>query len=903
MIIETWLHQDINEPVKVNYLNGNLFTNNENGNRINVILTSNGQAVSVSGTVSGYVVTADGSTVPCTGSESGNRASILIPAAAYQPGPIFITVFVTDGTQVTTIGAVSSTVLSSRTNAQVDPGSVVTDWTQTINAAMQAVQTAAANMSSIIAVPYASITFPVPLGKYTVYNDNLYRCITPIASSEAFTAAHWAQVRLGDDVSDLKNAISNSPFNGIEFVVPVGTEHSSTKDKLYVNIKTGDKYRVVRSGGGTLYAFYSDGTSEYVDDKGIASKDIIAFGIYRNNTSGTSPLTIRMTLAFNPMGADIFDDIVRVKEMEASIEVIKNSIYSLDELAPSATSSGWRLEESSGLCYEASGYKLVKYQVTAGDELKVESDDRFQFQTSASVPANPPINRVGNITYQTGTYILKVPEMATYLIVSTPTNGTAKVYKYKISAINDELHEAEFRIIDGNYTQQTETGYAIKNNVSNGSIVNIDSPVQISNTASIVVRNVYAGMAFRVWGSGQYNYLLWSWLDKDKKLISKADAWDASGSDGLTITAPTNAKYLVCDSTTDYQYGFKVKCLCSVTNLYNDIDGIADQRDAIESNLIDNNTATFVFFSDIHGSSKNFERIIEYAEGRSVNAILNGGDTVINYLNDDSHPLTWYTDGVAGSTVDILSAVGNHDVWSGAYWTKAQPVDIYNAFIKPTVDNFSNIIQPAGASSSGLCYYYKDYSSVRVIILNAMAGAESVSFWDSAEANWLTSVLTDAIANSKHVLIVNHAPFLKSIAVRDEKNHWNSYVDYRTSATYDDIYTESPAVQIVKDFIDGGGKFIGWLTGHIHADSFLTAEGFTKQAMFNIATANCGIHSDGKTYTNSTSKYYDCFNHIAVDTTRGLVKMIRVGWNTDYSIKVRERLCYDYIKGKLLTDN
>ena len=40
-----------------------------------------------------------------------------------------------------------------------------------------------------------------------------------------------------------------------------------------------------------------------------------------------------------------------------------------------------------------------------------------------------------------------------------------------------------------------------------------------------------------------------------------------------------------------------------------------------------------------------------------------------------------------------------------------------------------------------------------------------------------------------------------------------------------------------------------------------------KQAMFNIATANCGIHSDGKTYTNSTSKYYDCFNHIAVDTT------------------------------------
>lgn len=207
-VIETWLHQDLQEPVKVNHLDGNLFSNNGNGNRIGVVLTNNGEDLaSISGTVSGYVVTADGSTVPCTGSKSGNRASILIPAAAYQPGSIFITVFVTDGTTVTTIGAVSTTVMRSRTNAQVDPGSAVTDWTQTINAAMQSVETAAANLGGIVAVPYASITFPVPLGKYTYYNNNLYRCITPIESSESFTAAHWTQVRLGDDVSDLNIAL------------------------------------------------------------------------------------------------------------------------------------------------------------------------------------------------------------------------------------------------------------------------------------------------------------------------------------------------------------------------------------------------------------------------------------------------------------------------------------------------------------------------------------------------------------------------------------------------------------------------------------------------------------------------------------------------------------------------
>jgi len=207
--IETWYNQDLQQPVKVHYLDGSLFSHNSNGNRIGVHVFNNGEPVTLSGTVSGYVVTADGSTVPCTGTRSGNSASILIPAAAYQPGAVFITLFITDGTTVTTLASVSTSVLTARTNNQIDPGSVVTDWTQTVNAAMQSVETAAENLGGIIAVPYANITYPVPLGKYTYYEGNLYRCISPIATSESFTAAHWTQVRLGDDVSDLKSAITN----------------------------------------------------------------------------------------------------------------------------------------------------------------------------------------------------------------------------------------------------------------------------------------------------------------------------------------------------------------------------------------------------------------------------------------------------------------------------------------------------------------------------------------------------------------------------------------------------------------------------------------------------------------------------------------------------------------------
>ena len=243
-VIETWYNQDLQKPVKVNYLNGNLFSHNGNGNRIGVHVFDNGEPVTLAGTVSGYVVTSDGSTVPCTGSRSGNNASILVPPAAYQPGAVFITVFLTDGSTVTTLASVSTSVLVARTENQVSPGSVVTDWTQTINAAMQDVETAAENLGNIVATPYASLTFPVPLGKYTYYNDNLYRCISPIASSESFTPAHWSSaINMGDEVSSLKSAL-NTIFDNTELNTYLGTTANI--------LKWNDTYGYVSSGANQI---------------------------------------------------------------------------------------------------------------------------------------------------------------------------------------------------------------------------------------------------------------------------------------------------------------------------------------------------------------------------------------------------------------------------------------------------------------------------------------------------------------------------------------------------------------------------------------------------------------------------------------------------------------------------
>lgn len=66
---------------------------------------------------------------------------------------------------------------------------------------------AGAGAAGVTASAYsASKTYAV--GDYVIHNSNLYRCTTAITTAEAFTAAHWTQVVLADDVSDVKSDLT-----------------------------------------------------------------------------------------------------------------------------------------------------------------------------------------------------------------------------------------------------------------------------------------------------------------------------------------------------------------------------------------------------------------------------------------------------------------------------------------------------------------------------------------------------------------------------------------------------------------------------------------------------------------------------------------------------------------------
>ena len=127
-MIETWFNQDLLEAVKVRYLDGVVFSMDNLGNRVGVNVYSGGEPATLSGTISGNVIRADGATVAVVGESSGSQAWIDLPQAAYAvPGPISIIIKETVSSAITTLCAVVANVYQSSTDTAVDPGTIIPD--------------------------------------------------------------------------------------------------------------------------------------------------------------------------------------------------------------------------------------------------------------------------------------------------------------------------------------------------------------------------------------------------------------------------------------------------------------------------------------------------------------------------------------------------------------------------------------------------------------------------------------------------------------------------------------------------------------------------------------------------------------------------------------------------------
>jgi hypothetical protein len=119
----------------------------------------------------------------------------------------------------------------------------------------------------------------------------------------------------------------------------------------------------------------------------------------------------------------------RLSQQESNSITFGGELFSEQALSPIEewTQTGMKLSDN-GYRVADEGYKLERYRVFDGDIVKVESDHKWQFQTSYTVPATGTQYKVGNTNVAGEMYVI-VPSTAAYVIISTPIESNAHVYK------------------------------------------------------------------------------------------------------------------------------------------------------------------------------------------------------------------------------------------------------------------------------------------------------------------------------------------------------------------------------------------------------------------------------------------------------------------------------------------
>lgn len=124
---ETWLKADLQAPVTVKRIDGNLFSGDNQGNLVGVTVTDSGEPATLSGDVRGFFIRSDGNTVIMSGTIDGNKVTVVLPSACYTVVGQFSLVIKVGQVAV---GACTGYVYQSNTDSTVDPEHVIPDIDQ-----------------------------------------------------------------------------------------------------------------------------------------------------------------------------------------------------------------------------------------------------------------------------------------------------------------------------------------------------------------------------------------------------------------------------------------------------------------------------------------------------------------------------------------------------------------------------------------------------------------------------------------------------------------------------------------------------------------------------------------------------------------------------------------------------
>ena len=317
-------------------------------------------------------------------------------------------------------------------------------------------------------------------------------------------------------------------------------------------------------------------------------------------------------------------------------------------------------------------------------------------------------------------------------------------------------------------------------------------------------------------------------------------------------------------------------------------------------------SVTLVHCSDIHADTERWQRISKFASDNSMVAIHTG----------DNLKSKWNSDGgfdflLDSGVTNIMNCVGNHDGKKGNDWFGATPKEIYDELFAPYIAGW-DVVQPTDAAEDGLLYYYKDLgTSVRLIVLDLHnvdqnAGdytpkSETVAGYTAAELSWFESVLADAITNNKAVVVATH--YILDNLICDIETAWDEgrnkpHWAETDSARYGCINTQF--VDAVSDFLDNGGNFVCWLSGHLHVSQFSHSSDDERQLQVVVANASMPPYADSGHVRSTVSDYEDDFDVVKIYPDDYVIIINRIGSNLT-RLGLRQRIiAYDYKNNELL---
>ena len=772
------------------------------------------------------------------------------------------------------------------------------------------------------------------------------------------------------------------------FIVKAGYTHSSNNDKLYVNIKAGEKY-FVRHNGTSVYIRYSDWSYKEVVKNEFyetAEKDIISFGVYVGN--GQEDRKIRISIYF-----DSAYELYKVPIIESQYNNLNDRVSYLSigknmigrdpniyypVFIEAGQSITWSYSDGSVLTsrdfyiylydqnktqinyYNATEYSgLTKRTITVTQNTYYIRPSKIlitpiQVELGKEATEYEPYFDNTKMLHDTVNNILLNNFYCVKIDVNAGTSHSSTKDKIKIDLNVDEQYYIYLEVLSGNVSDRIIQLYEYSNNsgtlcgnintknsfIKRTALINADYiSLFISSGSEAISINFYAVRANTYFGmlsksinetkTDIQNIISSSPHDTSESVFSVASGKTHSSTNHKINMNIESGEYInvIYYGTNKravalYSYSngvstsllnqfpegcvYKVKLKTDADSLGLFVDSgntdvsvkfIAFKDNTLYKTLNDDYDKQFLLkllnakrkansykytdlnspeiftvshFSDIHGSTREVKRIQAFKEkfGEYIDDVICTGDMVVDKFSDG---MSFWNNNSDGT---ILTCIGNHDSFGGNNWTNViDQSTLYETYIQPYEENWNAQIV------SGHTWYHKNYDDKKVCLV-VIDGTIFNSEEQNSQIAWLTSVLNTARTNEYSVIGAVHFPSVQTTSQIIDSNFSSMLHKQGTLSSWAWYTYHVNVMDAVQDFIDAGGDFICWLSGHTHFDIINYDVRYPKQLFITIscATSSSVFEEKIRDHANNSDMV---LNTVCVDTVRKYIKILRYGAEYD----------------------